>query len=164
MAEEEVVEPIEEETVEPNLLEGQPQQIVRLVTRLSARVQDEDYPYTEQQYLDEILSVITEYNYSPDNLPPNLENLVLLKCQVNLYYDLSGKHAKNYRVRIEGDMEVHKHQPSRQYIQLAMELEKRLNDELDRKMDSIEVIEATRWRVSDNRNTPYPDGRGWYKR
>jgi hypothetical protein len=129
-----------------------------LSTRLSGRVQDNEYPIIPAEYTAEIEDSIALLGYEPETLPKTLEPIVLKKAMVNLYYILAGKHAKNYRVRIEGDMEIHSQQVAENYLKLALELEKGLERDIEKHTESIEMIEASRWRVSDNRNTPPSEG------
>lgn len=134
-------------------------EINELVSKLEARVQDVEFPITPEEYLDEIESNILGLGYEdPTTLPKKLESVVILMSQVNFYYTLAGKHAKNFRVRVEGEMEMHPQQVAENYLKLAMTMEDKLETELMRKSDTMEVIESTRWRVSDNRLVPRSTG------
>ena len=129
-----------------------------LMDRLEVKVQDEEFPITAFEYESEIKDAILSLGYeSIDELPAKIESLVLLKCQINFYYMLAGKHARNYRVRVEGDMEVHAQQVAGNYLSLADTMETRLEKEME-KLAEIEMIEATRYRVSTIGNVPKSTG------
>lgn len=132
-----------------------------LVARLKKKVSDEVFPFEDTYYESEIQSALDYFGYSIDNLPKQLEPMVLLKAQTNMYYDLAGKHARYHRVRIEGDIEIHRQHTAENYLKMAMALEDRLDKEIDRFIGSVEMIEATRWRVSDNILVPKSDGSGY---
>lgn len=133
--------------------------IAVLAARLEKRVSDATFPYSPEDYQDEILQVAVSLGYDDIlELPPKLEAVVVMMAQVNMYYTLAGKHAQNHRVRIEGDMEIHPQQVAENYLKLAVEFEKKAEAERGMVTDSIEVLDATRWRVSDNRTVPKPNG------
>lgn len=130
-----------------------------IVARLERMVKDNEYPFTPAECEEELLSCAASLGYeSIEDIPLQAEGLVLLKAQINLYYALSGLHAKNYRVRIEGDMEIHSQQVAENYLKLAFALERRLEKEMERLGENIEVIEATRYRVSTIGNVPRSTG------
>lgn len=136
--------------------------LVTLRERLKAIVNDQSFPFTDQEYEQQIIDAV--YRYDPtltvDQLPPQAERLVLLIAQTNMYYILAGKHAQNFRVRVEGDIEIHANDPAEQYLKLAMDLENRIEKELAQTA-TIQVGTATRRRVEGNEIVPNPDGSAW---
>jgi hypothetical protein len=133
--------------------------LTTLVMQLEGRVQDNEFPLSNYDYEAEIEASAVSLGYEDiTELPKKLESLVILKSQLNFYYLLAGKHAKNYRVRIEGDMEIHSNQVAENYLKLATKLEDRLDKEMERLTDSIEMIESTRYRVSTIGNVPRSTG------
>lgn len=130
-----------------------------LATRLETIVQDEEFPITPEEYEAEIEASAWALGYEGvEDIPNKAIPLVLLKSQVNLYYMLSGKHARHHRVRIEGDMEIHSQQTAENYLKLAYRMEIRLDKEMARLAENIENIEATRYRVSTIGNVPRSNG------
>lgn len=132
-----------------------------LATRLAGRVQDDTFPLTDDDYSYEIQAAAAMLGYEGDAIEditfPH-ERIVLTMAEMNLYYLLAGKHAKNFRTRVEGDMEIHPQQVAGNYLELAQALEERLDSLMAQYTDSVKVIEATRWRVSDNQLVPHSDG------
>jgi len=141
----------------------QPITLEFLVNRLKARVDDEVFPPTDEELQDLIVDALSEVGYPYgevpiEKLPREYIPLVLKVAQKNGYYNLAGKHARFHRFRIEGDLEVHQQHTASNYLKLATALEKSLDEELAAKVDTITVSDASRWRVSDNRMVPKPDG------
>lgn len=133
--------------------------VMLLAEKLERRVSDAVYPYSPEDYEDEIKSAASTLGYEDIlELPSKLEVIVVMMAQVNMYYTLAGKHAQNHRVRIEGDMEIHPQQVAENYLKLALAFDKKVAEEQGKVTDSIEVLDATRWRVSDNRTVPRPNG------
>lgn len=153
-------QPVEEQPPLSTEEQARQEKLSNLVKRLSFLVSDDEFPISEEEYRDELISTAASLGYEDILEIPSkkVESLILLKAQMNFYYMLAGKHARNYRVRVEGDMEVHAHQTSLNYLKLASALENRLEDELERISDHIEIIEATRYRVTTNGHVPYSNG------
>jgi hypothetical protein len=126
-----------------------------LVGRLS-RVQpsEEFYKFTDMQLRDEILDALTVYKpeYTIEELPREEEHLVLWKAMSSCYFLLAGKHAENFRFKVQND-EYHGQQVGPQYVALAEKYEKMYNENR-----GIDVNTVTRRQTGTGLKAPYYSG------